>query len=271
MSALIFPLGSCRIHRPFKKRVNEKLFDNLIEGISIVYPRIGFLHSPYEALQTLKVLSGQMLIHPSFLKFCFRKENPKTTPDNEFLPELLTGALNHAEVGLEMESFSQIEIFLIEISSLTANFHKSSGLYFISNPNLYMDGVSYADIYPDGFYSKFAPELGVEKRELSSDEVEECFRAISKVVGGRPVIYFGHLNHPDRPSATRKKLNSVVSQAAAAVGAHFFNSEDFIREFGYLVDSNGREDIHHLSHEGELKIGKEIQNFCLKIINEIDK
>jgi hypothetical protein len=157
VSAVIFPLGSCRIHRPFKKRVNEQLFDNLIEGISIVYPKTGFLHSPYEALQVLKVLSGQMLIQPTLLKFCFRKKNPKTTPDNEFLPGLVKGALDQEEVKLKMEKFNEIEIFLIEISSLTVNLHGSSGLYFISNPNLYRDVVSYSDIYPDGFTGNLHP------------------------------------------------------------------------------------------------------------------
>lgn len=265
MVTTVFPLGTCRVHRPLKKRVNKEIIDNIIDSISVIYPKLGFFHSPSEVLQALKALSGQISIAPSYLRLCFRRENPTTTPGNEFLPELLEGAVNQTAVDLQLARFQEADVFLIEISSLTVNFHASSGLYFISNPNLYRDGVAYSDLYHEGFYTKYARELGVEKRELSDHEVTDCFKEISTIVSGRPVIYLGHLNHPDRPSATRKKLNAIIRDAAASAGAHYFDTEPLVKEFGFQIDVNGCEDIHHLSHDGEIALGKKLQSLCLAL------
>jgi hypothetical protein len=259
MTLLVCPLGSCRVHRPLKKRVNGEVFDNVKTGVSVVYPKLGFFHSPFEVRQALELLSGRKSIPPAFLRLCFRRENPSTTPDNEFLPALATAAMAQEPIDLRASWFENVNVFLIEISSLTVNLHGATGLYLISNPNLYRDGVSYSEIYPAGFYAKYAPDMAVEKFEMVLDDVVACFRDIQSIVQGRPVVY---LNHPDKPSATRKRVNAVVSEAAIAAGSRFFDTEHIVRRFCFLTDMKGQEDIHHLSHEGEAMLGTELQALC---------
>lgn len=256
----IMPFGSCRIHRPFIKFDSGILYKNLRDNFCLEQPGCGFFHSPFEIGPVLN-----FLIHgfPSseFLPFVFRKENPRTTPGNEFSSELENSILT----GRTPVSFlkKMPDILLLEISSLSY-FRHPSGLFFHHNPNFKLSA-SYSDIYPDGYYNKFFPELSVVNGVGDVEGVADVFFNIKRIIGNTKVVVVGHLVNPAKPNAVRVNVNSTVEAAASVAGFNYFDNTKFVEEYGYLIDSAGNIDIHHLTHRGELAYGQELQNFMENI------
>lgn len=256
----ICPIGTSRLHRPLVKHFNGRVYDNRLDSIEVYFPKLGYFHSAAEAAQVLKLFSG-LIIPGSMLKFCFRAEPTITTPMNEFRADLREAARNETEMDFSFNWQGNIDVFIIEVSTMLVNHHTSSGLELVSNPNLYLEA-SYKDIWRDGFYSIHAPDLGVIRYEMTETDLQQKFSEISMITANKPIIFMGHLNDPSASHAARKKLNDAVRTAAEKCGHTYFDTAPFVTSFGFGKLSNGETDIHHLTHEGEVEIGKALQQLC---------
>ena len=138
----VLPIGSCRIYRPFLKMVDGLLHDNTFDEIEVVYPRFGYFHSIKEITQVLNfITNGFEKKALNYIEYLFRKEPQHTTPKNTFNEKILS----HLDFCID---FSEVDVVLIEISSLDYFFLEEAGLYLHWNPN-FIKNVPYPDIYPN--------------------------------------------------------------------------------------------------------------------------
>jgi hypothetical protein len=258
MQIKILPFGTCRLYRSFLKKENRVLHDNRDEYTQIAYPKLGFFHSIHEIEQVLRLISKGLATNLcNYQKYIFRQEPIATTPENEFDRELAF-SIHENILGRIDSKLLDVDVVLIEISSLDYFYHADSKLIFHTNPNFEINA-TYADIYPDGFYLKYKSELGVDKMTSSADEVILKMMEIKALLQDKPVIVIGHLYNPENPNHIRSYLCKVLSDACMVVGFVFFDTSRYVSDYGFRVDDAGKIDIHHLSHEGEMALGSRLQ------------
>ncbi|HOX43092.1 MAG TPA: hypothetical protein PK668_05825 [Myxococcota bacterium] len=268
---LVLPLGTCRIYRPlcaYHQEADGKrtLVDNVQPGIRVVYPRLGFFHCSGEVRQALRILKGELVVPAEECRLVFRKEPPPTTPHNEFYDAITRAIQTGVPPDLRLAELPAIDVFLVEICSLTRQRSRRSGLCYVANPNLYKPGVAYADFGAEGFYAKFAPELDVEVGQEELTEVEDNVAAILALCAPRPVIFTSHFNHPGFRSATRARVRELLREAVARRGGTYYENEHLLAKHGFKKNPDGSQDIHHLTREGELEHGRELQALILEVL-----
>lgn len=126
-----------------------------------------------------------------------------------------------------------------------------------TNPN-FLHNVTYSDIYPDGYYEKYAPWLGVDAIRESEETLTENIRRIRAVLPNARLITMGHLASDGQPQGGRLEQNQIIAAASQRAGADFFDLAAFVDEYGF-AEVAGRVDHHHLSLAGEDAVGQSLQ------------
>lgn len=260
----VLPLGSCRIYRPFLKKYSGVCYDNTYQEIEVVYPKVGFFHSLNEIAQTLQYFKvGIEGSQRDLAKLMFRKEPVFTTPLNEFDDKVWQGDL---PLKFHGDNSEYIDVVIIEVSSLDSFYSVKDETYFHWNPNSEYN-ISYSEIYPDGFYSKLMPELGVQRISSTEGDIARLLDGIVTLYPKSKIIITGHINDPGPRSRVRAKLNSVLYNASESFDSVFYlDNRDVFLQYGYAIDLKGNVDIHHLSHDGEVALGNFLQNKIIDLV-----
>lgn len=245
--ALIF--GTSRLHRPFAKRINGTVNTNNHPNIEIVFPKIGYFHTAAEILQAARFLQDSSSLPSTLWKWAFRIEPKSTTPLNEFDPELESCIRKEIPDYKTQLTLPEIKCVLIEISSLTTNIFTPTGHFLHTNPN-FEKNIPYSDIYPDGYYRKFEPELPVDKKDTTIEEMAAQFASLKKVFPTQKIIAVSHLQSNRHPNSARAKIQNITKTTCELSGLHYIDVAPILDKHGFSV-TNGGTDIHHLSHEGE--------------------
>jgi hypothetical protein len=254
----VFILGTCRLHRLFTRHNKGEITNNTNKEVIVHYPKIGFVHTLGEINQTIDWIDKKRII-PGYLgKYIFRKENPTTTPNNEFSAMLEGEIISEKDLTPPPINFKNIENFIFEICSLKAHYHSQSGLYLHANPN-FPGEIPYKDIPGDGIFSAKGFNVdGVEGVHLSLFQMEELFTRLLDTIPANKLHVMGHLIDPENPNAVRKEVNDILSKAAQFFGFNYIDTGPFIKKYGFN-NIDGKIDIHHLSMDGEIEFGKYIQ------------
>jgi hypothetical protein len=252
----ILLLGTSRLHRPFAKSVKGKLIDNIQPGVEVVFTKVGYFHTPAEILQALRYIQDSNTLPLALRRYVFRIEPRGTTPYNDFDTTFEAAIRENRPCGAPV-SVTNVDALVIEVSSLSMNRHLPSGCYLYTNPNI-PGSVAYKDLYPDGYYAKFAPELPVEKAEAKPEEVQAQLAAIRDSLPGVRVLVMGHLHSPKHPNSRRDHIHRVLSAACSATGCEYIDTQPFLDEFGH-AEVGGVVDPNHLSDAGEMALGRAIQ------------
>ena len=244
-------LGSCRAYRPFLSSNNNMIVSNIFPQVNLVYPRCGFFHSLNEIAQFIAISKNNSLKNfKEYIDFLFRAEPVHTTPLNEFDFSIY----DNVDVGL---SWDDIDALLIEVSSLDCFKVSPENIYLHWNPNKLINA-SYSEIYPDGFYDKFFPDLGVKKETMGINDLKEKLIFIKSVIKDKKIFITSHI--PDANHKNRSILFASLKEAAKNIDdVYFIDFTDVFMRYGYKVN-NGIKDIHHLPIEGELALGNLYQN-----------
>lgn len=251
----ILILGTSRLHRPFAKNLNGQLVTNTSVSHEIVFPKIGYFHTAAEMLQAIRFLKNPQFLPKDLRPYIFRIEPRATTPLNEFDSKLEAAIRNEGDFETPFD-INQIDFLVLEISSLSVHTHIPSGCVLHTNPNI-INNVAYSDIYPEGYYSKFASEMPVAKTETGVNELTEQLATIRVELPNANILVMGHLRSKNHPNAIRDRIHNYLSEASSKSGCIYFDTEPLLDEFGFAVN-NGVRDIHHLSDDGEREIGARI-------------
>jgi glycosyltransferase involved in cell wall biosynthesis/GR25 family glycosyltransferase involved in LPS biosynthesis len=263
----IVPLGTSRLHRAFSRRDNKDVVRHQLDGWTYAPLHIGYLHTTSEAVQAARFVTGRLVLPGSVTRLVFRKEPVFTTPDNEFDRDLEAALLSGADVRPQsLVRFQDTDIVVVEVSSLSVHRHASTGFVVHANPNLHLDK-PYSEIYPEGFYAKFAPELGVERCEAKPFNIHEDVLELKELVAPARLVLMSHI-HDDSPAlAARHRLHRIVSDACARTGTPYIDTAPILREHGF-AQSMGKADIHHLSPSGESALATRIVCVAESLIKE---
>lgn len=263
-SKKIFLLGTCRLHRLFIKNIKGQIIDNTDKRVIVQYPKIGFFHTLPEILQTIKWIHGDLKIPSNLAKYIFRKENPSTTPSNEFDESLEKAIKKNLLIEAPKIDLEKIDYFIFEICSLKAYFDKESKLYFHANPN-FVGNIPYNQIPKDGIYGKTALNVPSVLNQFQSKELmERHFEELFKIIDSRKIIIFGHLLDPNNPNQTRKEVNDTLKIMSDKFKFKYVDTSLFVQKFGFNMSNEGGVDIHHLSNDGEIELGKYVQKIILE-------
>ncbi|MFU1520090.1 glycosyltransferase family 2 protein [Vreelandella alkaliphila] len=256
----VFVIGTCRVHRPFIKNTENGVLNNIQDGISISFCKSGYFHSALEIEQFISWSLGLKEISQSLGKYIFRKENPETTPYNIFDSQLESGIRNSSKrlnLLSPVNNLLDNEFFLIEICSMGVNFDNDTGMYLHYNPN-FASSVSYKDLPKTGIYGKDGLDLNVSKYDISLDELVGSLKKIKSLLQGKEIFICGHLVDPRNPNEKRSNNNSILELACSQVGVRYIELSDYVEKYGFRI-IDGVYDIHHLSNEGEIELGKDLQ------------
>jgi hypothetical protein len=187
-------------------------------------------------------------------KYVFRVEPRGSTPLNEFDP-VLEASIN--KKVFEYKSpilMDNVGVLVVEVCSLTTNRFLPTGHVLHANPN-FVSNVAYGDIYPDGFYKKFEPELPVEKAEVNIEDMVALFIYLRKLLPSRRIIVLSHLCSENYPNFVRGKIRDVTKSACDQSGCEFVDVANILDMHGFST-VNGARDIHHLSSDGENELAR---------------
>lgn len=253
----ILLLGTSRLHRPFAKRVDGRLITNIQEQVELIFAKMGYFHSAAEILQAIRFMKNPDCLQKDLLPYIFRIEPRPTTPLNEFDPKLESAIRQGLRFKPAFSPLQDINYLVMEVSSLSSNTHSLSGCVLHTNPNI-LKNVSYADIYPEGYYKKFEPEMSVLKIETGLDALTSQLGEIKAELPHVKVIVLGHLRSSKYTHIGRDVIHRSLMNACSLSGCVYFDTAPFLDEYGH-ASVGGARDIHHLSHEGEHAIGNAIQ------------
>lgn len=252
----ILLLGTSRLHRPFAKRTKTQLFDNIQPGIDVVFTKMGYFHTAAEILQALRFIQDPASVPQELRRYVFRIEPRGTTPYNDFDPDF-EAAIREDRACRAPVSLDGIEVVVMEVSSLSVNEHLPTGCFLHTNPNI-PGSVAYKDIYPEGYYAKFAPQLPVRKSETALPDLEQQLSSIRTALPGVRVMVMGHLHSPRHPNSRRDQIHRLLMQACPKTGCDYIDTQPFVDEFGH-AQAGGVTDPNHLSDAGETALGRAIQ------------
>lgn len=255
--ARVILFGTSRLHRPFARHEVSGPRINYPDAAEPVFMRMGYFHGIAEVAQVIEALIGVRGIPKSVLPFVFRVENRTTTPRNEFDATLASAIRGGREFAIdEPARIHDGHVIVVEISSLRRNVHTETGAVLHTNPN-FLHQVSYSEIYPDGYYQRFAPWLRVDSSRESEASLVNGMTNVRKALPGVPLIVLGHLASERHPQGERFAQNAIVAAAAEKSGAIYFDVGPFVDEYGF-AEVNGRPDFHHLSLRGEDALGERL-------------
>lgn len=155
----------------------------------------------------------------------------------------------------------ETDCLVMEVSSPAMNLHKPTGHFLHSNLN-FLVNASYSDIYPDGFYKKFADSLSIVKLNADADILTAQLDAIKNELPNANIVVIGNLRSDMHQNSVRDSLHRLLVQSCSASGCMYFDTAPFLDEYGFS-HVNGVRDIHHLTSTGELAFGQAIQKLFI--------
>jgi hypothetical protein len=247
----IFPIGTSRLHEPM----------SLINDY-VSFPGFGYFHSPFQIKNLLSVLLDERQLSVEQSRFFFRKDQ---TPSNKFNTSLWQdGLARDAALQRAKSLFNESDVLVIEISSLKSFI--VDDLAVQGNPNYYHN-IPYKDIWNKNYYEEYHPEVQSHQRADES-EVHLLFNHLSTICSarGKKAIVLGHLVDPKQPNATRRDLNSLLQRASKDFNdIQYFDTENFVDDFGFRILDGGTVDIHHLPWNGLEALSSSLIKFARKI------
>lgn len=256
----IILFGTSRLHRPFCKvsRGDRVVINNILPGIEVIFPKMGYFHTSAEILQAIRFIKDPEVIPMCLRRYSFRIEPRWTTPMNEFDQEM-EKSIRMGRPFRSSFSLDGIDAVVIEISSLTQIFHKDKNIALHSNPNFDLN-IPYSELYPEGFYKKFAQNIPVRSTSIDEDVLGEQLIAIRDEFPSAQLIVIGHLRSEKYSNIYRDKIHNFLLNTSVKGGFIYFDCSNFLDEYGWAFDKNGNVDKHHLSNEGEREFGIALQS-----------
>jgi hypothetical protein len=232
-SPKLFPLGTSRLHWAAEYITRHK-------AAEVIFPCFGYFQSPGQIATMLEILSGAREV-PEVCQYLTRRDGTPFHPfDNRSLtPDPALWAEKRAE-------FASADVILLEFSSPVE--FRLGDLHVQGNPN-YLREVSFADVWKDGYYAIYEPEVEVERYRDSDDEVAAHFTRCAEALKGRPVVVQSHIYRGEQGFG-RKEFADTVSRLAADNGWDFIDAAALCEMHGFRFFANGTTDIHHLSWPG---------------------
>ena len=238
------------------KRLAGQVVNNIQPGVEVGFARLGYFHSAAEIVQVIKFIRNPNYLPLSLRQYIFRVEPRPTTPLNEFDSGFEMAIREGREYAMNLR-LDDLNWLIMEISSLSVNLHVPAARALHTNPNI-PKNVPYSDIYPEGYYAKFAPELMVQRIETDLGGMISQLQEVQALLPQARVLVLGHLRSPTKPNPVRDRVHALLLEACSKTGCEYFDTAPFLDEYGY-ASNQGVQDIHHLADEGERAIGVAMQ------------
>jgi len=139
---------------------------------------------------------------------------------------------------------------------LSVNKHTETGVFLHTNPNIHRD-IPYNQIYPEGYYNKFLPNLPVERIETELDQIIMDLRDIKSMQSLKNVVVLSHLRSLKYSNIQRERIHALTMEACTRTGCTYVDTADILDTYGF-AENAGVKDMHHLSHEGETALSQRI-------------
>lgn len=229
----LFPLGTSRLHWAAEYITRH-------DATEVIFPRIGYFQSAGQIATMLEILSGIRDV-PEICHYLTRRDGTPLHPfDNRALtPDQALWRQKRAE-------FASADVLLLEFSS-SVEFQLGE-LHVQGNPN-YQRDVPFADVWKDGYYATYEPEVDVKRFQDTEQDIAAHFERCAQAVGDRPVIVQSHI-YRGAQGFGRKEFADTVSRQAANNGWHFVDAAALCAAHGFRTFANGQTDIHHLDWPG---------------------
>lgn len=238
-------IGTSRLHEPAERAVDDGLFEPALL-------RAGYFHSAGQVKDVLRFVTSDDPLSEDQSRLFFRRDQ---TPLNPFDSSVFT-ADGLAERRRDWaELWAETSSVVVEVCSLKN--YVLHDLHLQGNPNYYLNA-PYKDVWKQGYYAHYLPELGVE---VVDDRVEDLRRELAAVVelcGARPVTIVPHLLRSGETGTVRSQLFDAITDAAAGLDLTVLDTRPLVDKFGFRVLEDGSTDIHHLPMEGCRRLAAEI-------------
>lgn len=255
----IFLLGSSRLHRPFCKRDNGVVTNNIEPHIDVLFPRIGYFHSVQEIIQIIQWVKSNFQIPGSVAPYIFRKEAPESTPLNEFDYLLGRSLLAGTPPSPPNIDLNDVDYFIFEISAKNFIFHEDAGFFLHLNPNLAPETLGKKAI-AWGDWLRLV-NFSCVKGQLSADDMVKYIGVLAELLPREKIIIVGHLHEKNTPNAVRFDLNTDLRLACLSNDLQYFDTTPYVEKYGFRLIGDVK-DLFHLSHEGEKAFARDIQFVC---------
>ena len=230
----------------------------------------GYFSSSGQVLDLLKILAGEIEITPKNARWFFRSEN--NTPANPFDVRLWSVEELPQAVATMRQRWDECSACIIEICTPRTFILEKISVQ--GNPNVDRN-VSYAEVWKDGYYITYEPELGVVKSDESEIQISENIADICRILHehNRAGLFLGHLVDPTNPNPFRAHNNTQLEAAfkRSSFGqVKYFDCSSFVEKYGFRILSDGTTDIHHLPWEGLESLAKSFRLTIQGLMNQIN-
>lgn len=227
-------IGSCRVYTPMSKVDNKNL--------SVAHGETEwFTHSSKDVIQKIIILNRLLELDDSIINL------------------VVNNISQYNESYHKPGFFDDVDLFVIEISSLQSNFYKGFELQqwcvrnYIKNPEAFTNTSS-------------GMNLDIVTRTLNEFEVSMDLRTIYQLLGRKPILFVSHnlLPMPNgKPHPSRVKiLETLTAFSENFDNVSVFDPTPLILDYG--IDF-AMKDSTHYSKEFEPIIGEAIVNKLLNI------
>lgn len=172
-------IGSCRVIKPYKNLIKEKIIDSPINNL--LYPHV---HSSTEIIYFLKNINKSSINYPLDIIHLISKDN-------------------------NLINFDDIDVFVIEISSLKYNL-KNSNILNISM----CEHAKYTDF---------------DQKIETLDELKTNIKVICDLLKNKRILFVSHFNYK-----RSIKNREIIIRALAESGVEYFDPTNIVEQYGTL-------------------------------------
>ncbi|MHA3837571.1 hypothetical protein ACXR8F_17775 [Terrabacter sp. AAH1] len=238
-------IGTSRLHEPAERAMDDHVFEPALLGA-------GYFHSAGQAVDVLRVVTSGLPLTEDQSRLFFRRDQ---TPRNPFDAGVFTAA-GLARLRDEWaKAWAETSHVVVEVSSLKN--YVLDGLHLQGNPNYYLNA-PYKDVWKQGYYAHYLPDLGVSVEDDDVPSLHEAFSALLEACGTRRLTVVPHLVKTGEVGTVRAQLFEAIEEAATGLDINVFDTRPLVDEFGFRVLDDGTTDIHHLPMEGCRKFAHDL-------------
>ena len=241
----VMMIGTSRLHEPAERAIDDDLFEPALL-------HAGYFHSAGQAADVLRLITAERTLTEDQSRLFFRRDQ---TPRNAFDMGVFTheGLVARArEWAVAWEHTSRV---VVEVCSLKN--YVLEGLHLQGNPNYYLNA-PYKDVWKEGYYAHYLPELPVEVVDDTVDDLRRELSAVVELCDSRSVTVVPHLLRSDEVGTVRAQLFDAIQAAVAGLDLVLLDTRPLVDEFGFRVLDDGSTDIHHLPMEGCRRFAAEL-------------
>lgn len=234
----LFPIGSSRLHEPLGELLKSK-------HLNILFPRMGYFHSPRQIEHLVKWLNGTVELDVSLAGLFFRRDG---TFCNKFDEDIFDPDKFYYFRDRVRALWKNSDACILEISSDVSFLYDTLPLQ--GNPN-FLRNVPYSEVWKGaGYYDRYEPEIGVKPSTPSVfDEFVDDIQSLVNECSPKCVILVPH--HSDGTIATAKReriRKAVLNDFGSNVSS--IDTQPIVARHGFRILADGSLDIHHLAWEG---------------------